>query len=197
MIKNNCLVKKLAVSAIVLTLAMSSPAYSQTNAGPNDPINNPQPNANAVLNKINLPNPLELAADALGLSFAQLFKGGEQAINNWMRNWRDKLLPGMEDQIKQYSTAHTDRAQNYGAGIDAQNASEDAMAQQMGEYEAVQNTPLTESTCRLASGISGSGGGGSSGGNNSAINEGSANGQGGLASATPVSYTHLTLPTKA
>lgn len=139
----------------------------------------PAPNPSAVLNHLNIPNPLDLAADILGLDFAQLFRGGEQAMNNWFRNWNDILHPAEKDATAQEQTAKIDRTRNYGTAIDAQNAAEAQMDQELNEYDE-RAGGISETACVVSTGITGGSGSGGNG-------NGGGTGQGGLSSGFQIS----------
>lgn len=93
----------------------------------------------------------DLTADALGLVFAQMFEGGEQAVNNWMNNWNNEMLPDWQNMTAQWNTAIIDKSRTYGSAIDAQNQVETQLAIQAEEFEAREDYATSETTCVVAS----------------------------------------------
>jgi len=179
--------RRVLIAAIVAVLVVSSltVSYAQRgNRGGNGTLNLPQPNVNAVLSHLGIPNPLNWTRDVLGLGFAQNFQGGQQLVQNLIQNWLDVLLPGKKDRAAQLNTAQMDRARNYGSGINAQNIDEYQLNTELNEIEQVSGG-ISETACQIATGITGSSGSG--GGSNGGAGGGNGTGQGGLSSGFQIS----------
>lgn len=149
----------IAASVVLGGLTYANAQYGGGYFPPFNPGTPAPPGNNSGLNFGNIPNPFVLAADALGLSFAQNFLGGQQGINNWFKNWNEVLLPAEKDMTAQWNTAKIDRARNYGTGLDSLRVEEARRTQELHEYEE-RVGGISETACAVTAGVTGSNGGG-------------------------------------
>lgn len=98
-----------------------------------------------------LPDTSTLTADALNITFAQMYEGGEQSIIHWNNLWQFEIKPAFQDMTKQLHTAIIDQVRTHGSFIDAMAQADFQRATQRQELQDRLDHAPSESTCAVAS----------------------------------------------
>ena len=112
----------------------------------------PQPRQGASLSLSNLVSATALTRNVLGLTFAQMYEGGEQAVNALNNLSQNHIIPAHQNMTAQLNTALIDQTRTQGSSTDAAVQIDTAMVLESSEAEARQDKlDPSELTCTVAS----------------------------------------------